>query len=105
MDATLALGLEALQPWVLGMLYTLVILAATWKKADLTVAGGLTVFLLGSLSYAAGGWTWLLPPTAIYGMFLVAKVPRGEADIDDVFATASGSRLLRRSPAGCNLSA
>lgn len=94
LHATLALGLEALQPWVLGMLYTLAILAATWRKADLTVAGGLTLFLLGSLSYAAGGWTWLLPPTALYAMFLVAKVPRGEADIDDVFATASGSLVI-----------
>ena len=94
LNATLALGLEALQPWLLGMLVTATALAATWRWADLTVAGGVTLFLLGSLAYATGGWPWLLPPAAVYGLFLLAKVPRGEADIDDVFATSAGSLVI-----------
>jgi dolichol kinase len=94
MDATLELGLDALQPWILGMLFTLVTLALTWRRAEMTPAGGVTLFLLGSLAYAAGGWAWLLPPAAIYALFLVGRVPRAEADLDDVFATAAGSLVI-----------
>ena len=94
MDATLELGLDALQPWILGMLFTLVALALTWRRAEMTPAGGVTLFLLGSLAYAAGGWAWLLPPAAIYALFLAGRVPRAEADLDDVFATAAGSLVI-----------
>lgn len=94
LHATLTLGLEALEPWVLGMLVTGAGLALSWRRADLTAAGGVTLFLLGSLAYATGGWPWLLPPAAVYALFLLAKVPQGEADIDDVFATSAGSLVI-----------
>ncbi len=94
LDATVQLGLSALEPWILGMLFTTSALAVTRRQADLTVAGTVTIFVLGSLAYAAGGWAWLLPTAAVYGLFLLAKVPRGAADIDDVFATSAGSLVI-----------
>jgi phytol kinase len=94
LDRTLDLGLAGLEPWLLGMLLSGSALALSWRQADLTVAGAITVFLVGSLSYAEGSWAWALPFYGVYGLFLLAKVPRSEADLDDVFATAAGSLVL-----------
>ena len=94
LDRTLDLGLAGLEPWLFGMLLAGSSLALSWRQADLTVAGAITVFLVGSLSYAEGGWAWALPYYGVYGLFLLAKVPRNEADLDDVFATAAGSLAL-----------
>ena len=94
LDRTLDLGLAGLEPWLLGMLLSGSALALSWRQADLTVAGAITVFLVGSLSYAEGGLAWALPFYGVYGLFLLAKVPRNETDLDDVFATAAGSLAL-----------
>ncbi len=90
MERTLSLGLEGLGPWIEGMLVTLVLLLVTARRADMTVAGSVTLFLIGSLAWALGGHTWWLPPTAVYLLFLVARLPRVDTDLDDVFATGSG---------------
>ncbi len=90
LDRTLSLGLEGLAPWIEGMLVTLVLLLITARRADFTVAGSVTVFLIGSLSWALGGSAWWLPPAAVYLLFLLARMPRVDTDLDDVFATGSG---------------
>ena len=94
LDRTLELGLAALEPWILGMLFAGTALAVTWRRADLSVAGGVIVWLIGSLAYASGGWTWALPFYALYGLFVLAKPPRPDSGVDDVFATAAGSLAL-----------
>lgn len=91
LDRTLDLGLAGLSPWLLGMWMTGGVLALTWKQAGLTVAGGVTVFLVGSLGYAAGGWMWVLPFASVYALFLLTKLPRDATDLDDVFSTTAGS--------------
>jgi phytol kinase len=90
LDRTLSLGLAGLGPWIEGMLFTLVLLLITARRADFTVAGGVTIFLIGSLAWALGGIAWWLPPTAVYLLFLVARLPQVNTDLDDVFATGSG---------------
>jgi hypothetical protein len=90
LDRTLALGLEGLGPWIEGMLVSLILLLVTARRADLTVAGSVTLFLIGSLAWALGGQEWWLPPTAVYLLFLVARVPQVDTDLDDVFATGAG---------------
>ncbi len=90
LDRTLALGLVGLGPWIEGMLVSLVLLLVTARRADLTVAGSVTLFLIGSLAWALGGQAWWLPPTAVYLLFLVARLPRVDTDLDDVFATGAG---------------
>ncbi|MCP4808590.1 MAG: hypothetical protein GY913_35310 [Proteobacteria bacterium] len=95
LDRTMELGLSALEPWLLGMLFAGTTLAVSWRRADLSVAGGVIVWLIGSLAYASGGWTWAVPFYSLYGVFLLAKVPRRpDSGVDDVFATAAGSLAL-----------
>lgn len=90
LDRTVSLGLDGLAPWIEGMLVTLVLLLITARRADFTVAGSVTLFLLGSLAWAVGSSTWWLPSAAVYLLFLVARLPRVDTDLDDVFATGSG---------------
>ena len=82
LDRTLALGLEGLGPWIEGMLVSLVLLLVTARRADLTVAGSVTLFLIGSLAWALGGQAWWWPPTAVYLLFLLARLPRVDTDLD-----------------------
>ncbi len=88
---TLSLGLAGLAPWIEGMLLTGAALAASWTRAELTAAGAVTVFLVGTLAHALGGWAWWLPFACLYLLFLRARPPRRDADLDEVFATSAGS--------------
>jgi len=90
LDRTLQLGLPGLAPWIEGMLVTLVLLLVTARRADLTVAGSVTLYLIGSLAWALGGEAWWGPPVAVYLLFLLARLPRVDTDLDDVFATGAG---------------
>ena len=94
LQRTMDLGLAGLEPWLLGMLCAATLLAITWRQAQLTVAGGVTLFLLASLAYSTGGWVWAAPFYAVYAMFLVVRLPRAETDVDQVFATSAGSLVL-----------
>ncbi|HJN77897.1 MAG TPA: hypothetical protein QGF58_28530 [Myxococcota bacterium] len=94
LERTLDLGLAGLEPWLVGMLCVGTVLAVTWRQAQLTVAGGVTLFLIGSLAYATGGWAWAAPFYAVYALFLVVRLPRAETDLDEVFATSAGSLVL-----------
>lgn len=94
LQRTLDLGLEGLEPWLVGMLVAGTMLAVTWRQAQLTVAGGVTLFLVASLAFASGGWVWAAPFYATYALFLVVRLPRSETDLDQVFATCAGSLVL-----------
>ncbi len=96
LDRTLRLGLRDLSGWVEGMLLGGLILVGSYRAANLTPAGGVTVFVVVTLAWALGGMLWLLPLAAFYALY-IASVPRHQAvraDLDEVFPTTVGSMIV-----------
>ena len=92
LDRTVRLGLRDLSGWIEGMLLGLIIVLVTARRAGLTPAGAVTVFLVGTVAWALGGATWLLPILAVYALavFATARL-KLQLDLDEVFPTAVGS--------------
>ena len=97
LDRTLRLGLNDLSGWVEGMLIGTLTVALTYRRASLTPAGSITLFVVLTLSWALGGWIWTLPLGALFFLYL-ATVPeptRGiRADLEEVFPTTVGAMLI-----------
>lgn len=96
LERTLRLGLSDLSGWFEGMIITLAALVATWRRSGLTEAGGLMIFVIGTLSWALGGLLWALPLAALYAFF-VTVIP--EEDPDDTYAYAQDTDLADIFPA------
>ncbi len=95
LDRTLRLGLRDLSGWIEGMLIALLVVVLTARRAGLTAAGAVTVFLVGTVAWALGGVTWLLPVLAVYGLAVVATGRTARRlDLDEVFPTAVGSATI-----------
>lgn len=92
LDRTLNLGLAELGGWIEGMMIGIVVLIATRERAALDVAGGVTVFLIITLSWALGGLEWLMP---LLGLYLIAMFGRAEitGNLENVFPTAAGAMV------------
>jgi phytol kinase len=94
MDRTLRLGLEDLSGWVEGMLIALAVVVLTSRRAGLTGAGAVTVFLVGTLAWALGGVAWTLPLVAVYALAVAAGRGVRRFDLDEVFPTVVGSAVI-----------
>jgi len=97
LDRTLRLGLRDLSGWVEGMLIGILTVALTYKRASLTPSGGVTLFVVLTLSWALGGWEWTLPLAALFFLYL-ATVPEQtkgiQADLQEVFPTTVGAMII-----------
>ncbi|MCO4745999.1 MAG: hypothetical protein KC912_14485 [Proteobacteria bacterium] len=91
LDRTLRLGLSDLGGWVEGMILAIGVLLATRERAGLDVAGGVTVFLIVTLTWALGGTTWLLPLLGLYALVVFFRPDRLEGRVEMVFPTAAGA--------------
>jgi phytol kinase len=94
LDHTERLGLEALGDWILGMGLGLVVLAVTGTRGALTTAGGVTVFLVTTLSWALGGVAWFAPLAVLYALYLVSRPDDIDTELDVVFPSTAGSMLV-----------
>jgi dolichol kinase len=96
MDRTMRLGLRDLSGWIEGMLFSLVVVLATWRWSGLTVSGAVTVFLGGTLSWALGGWSWTLPILAFYalGLSTLRADRNNRMDMDEIFPSIVGSLVV-----------
>ncbi len=94
LDRTLRLGLAELSAWLEGMLVALAVVLLSYQRAGLNPASALLTFVLGTLAYALGGWPWLLPLLALYGLAALARPQDMEADLTVVFPSTVGSMLV-----------
>jgi phytol kinase len=94
LDSTQRLGLAQLGDWILGMGFGLLVLGATATRARLSVAGGVTVFLVTTLAWALGGLQWVVPLAALYAMYLLARPPGTDTELDMVFPSTAGSMIV-----------
>ncbi len=96
LERTLRLGLADLSGWIEGMILSLTVLVLSWSRGGLTEAGGLTVFIVGTLAWALGGVAWTLPLAALYSLFL-AVIPDDDSqqtDMVEVFPATVGSMIV-----------
>jgi phytol kinase len=100
LDRSLRIGLQDLSGWFEGMFLSTLIIAFTWKKAGLTEAGAMSIFVAGSLAWAIGDWYWTIPLVSLYAMFLLTifvagyQPTIGDTDLQDVFPTMFGALLI-----------
>ena len=94
LERTLRLGLPELGDWVLGMGIGAGLLTLSASRARLSTAGGVTVFLVGTLAWSLGGLAWLAPMLALYAAYLLARPPRVNTDLDQVFPTTAASVVM-----------
>ncbi len=96
LERSLRMGLSELSGWFEGMIVSLGLLVLTWGRSGLTEAGGLTVFIVGTLAWALGGWTWAVPLAALFGVF-IATIPATDirqTDMTEVFPATLGSMIV-----------
>jgi len=96
LERALRMGLAELSGWFEGMIVSLALMVLTWGRSGLTEAGGLTVFIVGTLAWALGGWSWALPLAALYGIF-IAAVPAEDVrqtDMTEIFPATMGSMIV-----------
>jgi dolichol kinase len=103
LERTLRLGLSDLSNWFEGMIITLAVVVATWERSGLTEAGGLLIFVIGTLTWSLGGLLWALPLIAFYAFF-IAVIPEEnpektygfaqDTDLTDVFPATSGALVV-----------
>jgi len=97
LDRTTRLGLRDLSGWVEGMLLGLLTVTLTYKRAALTPSGSVTLFVVLTLSWALGGWTWTIPLMALFSLYLATAPQESRlvrADLDEVFPTTVGSMII-----------
>lgn len=96
LDRTMRLGLTDMGGWIQGMLLSLVLVVATWRVGGLTVAGSLTVFIVGTFVWSLGGWSWVVPLLALYLVYLATAPNDGTTrlDLDEVFPTTVGALII-----------
>jgi phytol kinase len=97
LDRTIRLGLPDLSGWVEGMLIGLTVVVVSYRRASLTPAGSITLFIVLTLSWAIGGWTWALPLLALFSLYLVISPEqshRARADLEEVFPTTVGATVI-----------
>ncbi len=97
LDRTLRLGLRDLSGWVEGMFIGVVVVAVTYRRASLTPAGSVTLFVVLTLSWALGGWAWTMPLGALFFLYLATAPEESRlvrADLDEVFPTTVGSMII-----------
>jgi hypothetical protein len=94
LDHTERLGLEALGDWILGMGVGVALLMVTGTRARLTTAGGVIVFLVCTLAFPLGGLPWLAPFLVLWVLFLIARRPGVDTELDMVFPTTAGSIVI-----------
>jgi dolichol kinase len=97
LDRTLRLGLRDLSGWVEGMLLGLVVVVLSYRRASLTPAGSITLFIVLTLSWALGGWTWAVPLLSLFALYLTTapqQSDRVRADLEEVFPTTVGAMLI-----------
>lgn len=103
LERTLRLGLSDLSNWFEGMIISLAAVVATWERSGLTEAGGLLIFVIGTLTWSLGGLLWTLPLIAFYAFF-VAVIPEEDpdktygfpqdTDLTDVFPATAGALIV-----------
>jgi dolichol kinase len=103
LERTLRLGLADLSGWFEGMIITLAAVVLSWRRSGLTEAGGLLIFVIGTLAWALGGVLWALPLAALYAFF-VAVIPDEDLDEDlklnqdtdliDVFPATAAAMII-----------
>jgi len=96
LERTLRLGLADLSGWFEGMILTLAVVVLSWRRSGLTEAGGLLVFVIGTLAWALGGLLWVLPLAALYAFF-VSVIP--DTDPEETYAFAQDTDLTDVFPA------
>lgn len=97
LDRTQRLGLSDLSGWAEGMLIGVATVVVTYKRASLTPSGGVTGFVVLTLSWALGGWLWTLPLVALFLVYLTtapAPAKGVEADLVEVFPTTGGAMII-----------
>lgn len=90
LEHTERLGLQALGDWTIGMTIGVLLVLLTYNRARLDVAGGVMVFVVATLTYALGGWAWLLPILAVYAGFLIARTT-DTTTLERVFPTSAST--------------
>ena len=96
LERALRMGLAELSGWFEGMLVSLALLVLTWGRNGLTEAASITVFIVGTLAWSLGGWSWALPLAALFGMF-IAVIPKSDirqTDMTEVFPATMGSMIV-----------
>lgn len=96
LERALRMGLAELSGWFEGMLVSLALLVLTWGRSGLTEAASISVFIVGTLAWALGGWAWVLPLAALFGLF-VAVIPKSDirrTDMTEVFPATMGSMIV-----------
>ena len=96
LERALRMGLAELSGWFEGMIVSLALLVVSWGRSGLTEAAAITVFIVGTLAWALGGWTWALPLAALFGIF-VAAIPAADirlTDMTEVFPATMGSMIV-----------
>jgi len=95
LERSMRLGLEELMAWVLGILLALTVVVLTAKRARLTVAGTVAIFVLLTFSYALGGAMWVAPWLVLYGVKMVLATGQHPFGYDTILpATVAGLVVL-----------
>jgi hypothetical protein len=78
------------------MLLALALVVLTMARGKLTPAGALSVFLVATVAWAVGGWTWAVPLVTLYVIFLYSmpRDPRSRLDMREVVPTTVGSMIV-----------
>lgn len=97
LERTLRLGLADLSGWIGGMLLGLGLVVLHARLARLRPAGGIALFVVGTLAWALGGARWTVPllalDAAVVGVSALGRAPL-DLDLDEVVPTVVGSLVL-----------
>ena len=91
------LGNVAMHNWLEGMLICSIILLFSAKRLSLTVAGGMSIFITGSIAWGIGKWLWSSPLMALLALVILLapwRKSRKDTDLEDVFPTTLGSIFI-----------
>ncbi|MEL6346659.1 MAG: hypothetical protein AAFV53_26335 [Myxococcota bacterium] len=86
LDRALRLGVDDMGGWLEGMAISTLAVMASSRRAGLTEAGAMSVFVSGTLSWAIGGWAWTLPLVGLYALFLSA-IPTDHQGVEEGMQT------------------
>jgi len=94
LERTLRIGLEELSSWFEGMIVALLTILIGTKHVQMSEAGGVTLFIVGTLAWTLGGWAWAAPLITLFALYILTAPVQQQAQLEDVFPTTVASMLV-----------